>query len=125
MRLRLSLSLPLPLPLRRFVVQDTSMRPALQPADRVLIWQWQWPWRWARPVRGDVVVLRDPERPRTFAVKRVAAIQPTGAVVVRGDNPNVSRDSRTYGPVPAHLILGRVIYRYLPRERRGRLAAPR
>jgi nickel-type superoxide dismutase maturation protease len=90
------------------------MRPALEPGDRLLVWQW------ASVQPGDLVVLREPDRHLTFAVKRVARLAPTGWIV-HADNPNVSRDSREYGPVPRQLIVGRVIYRYLPTERRGRL----
>jgi nickel-type superoxide dismutase maturation protease len=103
------------LPLRRFVVEDTSMQPTLQPGDR--LWVFQWP----SPRPGDVVVLRLPDRQLTFAVKRVASLDTQGGVVVHSDNPNVSRDSRESGPVARRLIVGRVIYRYLPAERRGRL----
>ncbi len=103
------------LPLRRFVVEDTSMRPRLQPADRLLVCQW------ARPKPGDIVVLREPDAQLTFAVKRVASLEPNGDVIVSADNPNVSRDSREFGPVPRQLIVGRVMFRYLPAETRGRL----
>jgi nickel-type superoxide dismutase maturation protease len=101
-------------PLRRFVVADTSMQPTLQPADRLVVYQW------ANPKAGDIVVLREPHAHLTFAVKRVARVEPNGDVIVHADNPNVSRDSREFGPVPRRLILGRVIFRYLPAERRGR-----
>jgi nickel-type superoxide dismutase maturation protease len=105
----------LQLPLRRFVVADTSMRPGVEPRDRVLVWQW------GRVRAGDLVVFREPDRQLTFGVKRVSGINADGSVVVRGDNPNVSRDSRDYGPVPRRLVIGRAIYRYLPAVRRGRL----
>ena len=104
-----------PLPLRRFVVQDTSMQPTLLPGDRVIVFQW------SRTFKvGDTVVFVDPERRRTIAIKRVARADDQ-AIDVRGDNVNVSRDSREFGPVPRALILGRAIYRYLPGSRRGRL----
>jgi len=103
------------LPLRRFVVEDTSMRPVLQPGDRLFVFQWP------RPRPGDLVVLQEPDRQRMFAVKRVARLEANGDVIVHGDNPNVSRDSREFGPVPRQLIVGRVIYRYLPAKSRGRL----
>ena len=77
--------------------------------------------RWLRPRAGDLVVLRDPEQPSVFIVKRVASVEPNGDLVVRGDNPNVSRDSRHFGRVARRLVVGRAFYRYLPGARRGRL----
>lgn len=91
------------------------MRPAVQQGDRLVVYQW------STPRVGDIVVLRESDRLLTFAVKRVARLEANGDVVVHGDNPNVSRDSRDYGPVARRLIVGRVIFRYLPAERRGRL----
>jgi len=41
-------------------------------------------------------------------------------IVVRGDNPAASTDSRTFGPVPASSVQGRVLYRYFPPGRQGR-----
>jgi len=93
------------------------MRPALEPSDRVVVA------RWVSPRPGDVVVARDPEQPSIYLVKRVASLTPTGDLVLHADNPNVSRDSRHFGPVPRRLLVGRVIYRYLPGERRGRVAS--
>jgi type IV secretory pathway protease TraF len=53
-------------------------------------------------------------------VKRVAMVGHAD-VTVRGDNPAASTDSRTFGPVPRELILGRAVYRYGPEHRRGKL----
>jgi nickel-type superoxide dismutase maturation protease len=103
------------LPIVRFRVADTSMAPALRPGDRLVVV------RWLTVRSGDVIVFRDPEARSTFLVKRVGEMKAGGDVLVRGDNPNVSRDSRHFGPVPRRLIIGRAIYRYLPRERRGLL----
>lgn len=121
-------------PLARFVVQDWSMAPAIAPGDRLLVWRWLGK-RHLR--RGDIVVVRDPEHPRRFLVKRVAATVPRHSpaardgkltprrmdadLVVHGDNAGHSRDSRQFGPVPTALLVGRVIWRYLPEGRRGRL----
>lgn len=105
------------LPVRSFVVRDTSMQPALEPSDRLLVG------RWLRPRRGDLVVVRDPEQHSIYLVKRVAHLESNGDVVLHADNPNVSRDSRHFGAVPRRLIVGRVIFRYLPAERRGWLAS--
>jgi len=103
------------LPVRRAAVADTSMQPALRPGDRLLILTW------LRPRVGDVILLQDPEARSRLVLKRVGSFTPNGDVVVGGDNPNVSRDSRHFGAVPRELVLGRAVYRYLPGERRGRL----
>jgi nickel-type superoxide dismutase maturation protease len=103
------------LPIVRFLVADTSMAPALRPGDRLLVV------RWLTARSGDVIVFRDPEAHSTFLIKRVGEITPGGDVLARGDSPNVSRDSRHFGPVPRSLVIGRAVYRYLPRERRGLL----
>src|SRR5262245_57339136 len=102
-------------PLRRFRVQDTSMQPTLRPGDRLLVATW------LAPRQGDLVVLRDPDARARYAIKRVEALTERGEVVVRGDNVNVSRDSRHFGPLPRDLIVGRAVYRYLPAPRRGSL----
>lgn len=105
----------------RVEVDGDSMRPTLLPGDRLIVV------RGRRPRAGDLVTMPDPRDPRRVVVKRVARIDgpvdgPVGrrqTVVVRGDNPGVSTDSRTFGPVPAGSIRGRVVYRYFPDDRRG------
>jgi nickel-type superoxide dismutase maturation protease len=114
-------------PVARFLVQDTSMRPTLQPGDRLMVWQWTW---LRGPRRGDLVVARDPELPGLHLVKRVAAgpgepfagMAGVDGFVLLGDDPSSSRDSRTFGRVPSRCIVGRVVYRYLPGARRGPIA---
>ncbi len=91
------------------------MQPALLPGDRLLVLTW------APPRKDDMIVFRDPEARGTFTIKRVQALTADGDLVVRGDNANVSRDSRHFGAVPRALVIGRVLYRYLPGARRGRL----
>jgi nickel-type superoxide dismutase maturation protease len=103
------------LPLQRVRVADTSMQPALQPGDRLLVN------RWSRPRPGDIVVFRDPESTKRLLIKRLNGFTPDGRALVRGDNANVSRDSRHFGAVPVAAIVGRAVYRYLPGARRGRL----
>jgi hypothetical protein len=70
---------------------------------------------------GVLVVFRQPDARATFALKRVAEVGSRGELHVIGDNRNVSRDSREYGPVAVELVVGKVVYRYLPGARRGRL----
>jgi len=89
------------------------MQPTLRPGDRLLVVRWL-------PIRcGDVVVLRDPEAPSTFLLKRVTHRDASGNYLVHGDNPNVSRDSRRFGAVPSANVVGRVVYRYRPAHPRG------
>ena len=95
------------------------MVPTLLPGDRVLVLRGL---RRLRPAvrRGDLVALPDPRRPDRIMVKRVAAVDGP-RITVRGDNEAASTDSRHFGPVEAAAIVGRVVYRYAPEDRRGRL----
>ena len=105
---------------QRFVVADASMRPALEPGDRLLVDPA--PLRERLPDVGAIVVLEDPERPGRLLIKRVVAVDPAGdRVTVRGDATALSRDSRAFGPVPRANVLGVAWFRYLPRDRRHRL----
>jgi signal peptidase I len=89
------------------------MRPALEHGDRLLVLR-------LRPRVGDVVALSDPRAPARTIVKRVAHID-RDEITVLGDNAGASTDSRTFGPVPRTAILGRVVYRYAPAARAGRV----
>lgn len=98
---------------RRLVVRGESMRPALLPGDRVLTLR-------GRLQPGDLVAVRDPREPARVMVKRLAQATPTGAWVL-GDEPAASTDSRHFGEVPWELVLGRLVYRYAPAGRTGRI----
>src|SRR4051812_31648916 len=98
---------------RFLVVDGDSMRPAIEPGDRLLVLR-------LRPRVGDVVALRDPRERTRVIVKRVAAIDATG-VDVRGDNAAASTDSRAFGRIDARDVLGRAVYRYAPSTRAGRV----
>jgi signal peptidase I len=111
----------------RVSVKGSSMTPTLLPGDHLLV----------RPVRrlrrGDMVVVRDPHAEGRWVVKRVAALPGQSVTVdgatlhagdgliVLGDNPAQSTDSRSYGPVSPEDVHGRVWYRYAPPARAGRL----
>ncbi len=90
------------------------MSPTLLPEDRLLVASW------LRPRVGDLVVAHDPEEATRLLVKRVAAIGPTG-IALRVEPGAFGRDSRRFGPVASSAVVGRVIWRYAPRARRGRL----
>jgi signal peptidase I len=58
-------------------------------------------------VQTNLAILK---RRRSAAVVEI----PDGHIWVEGDNPWNSSDSRDYGPVPANLIMGRVLFRVWP-----------
>lgn len=96
-------------------VRGRSMAPTLLPGDRLVA-------RRAPARVGDVVLVPDPRDPRRELVKRVAAIGPAGAWL-RGDNPAASTDARTFGAVPLGPRPWRVVARYWPPRRAGRIPA--
>jgi nickel-type superoxide dismutase maturation protease len=99
---------------RRVAVEGASMRPSLEPGDRLVVL------KLGAPHVGDVVALHDPDDPGRLLVKRVAASGQHGFVVL-GDNAAQSRDSRRFGPVPASSVIGKAVYRYFPAARAGSL----
>ena len=90
------------------------MVPTLLPGDRVVAVRGS--------VRdGDLVAVRDPREPSRIIVKRVATVRADGALEVAGDDPDASTDSRHFGPVERSAVVGRVVYRYAPSDRAGRV----
>ncbi|MBA3587041.1 MAG: nickel-type superoxide dismutase maturation protease [Chloroflexi bacterium] len=97
-------------------VRGRSMSPTLIPGDRLVV---------ARlgSRAGDVVLVRDPRDPSRELIKRAVCVDHSG-VVLRGDNPAASTDARTFGSVPAATVSWRVVLRYWPIHRAGRLPPP-
>ncbi|MGI0156831.1 MAG: S26 family signal peptidase, partial [Thermoplasmata archaeon] len=96
-------------------VFEQSMAPALAPGDRLFVDPLAYVAR--PPERGDVVVVRDPEMPVRFLVKRVGAVGgeippggtaplPPDSLWLEGDWGTVSRDSRRFGAVPVAAVVG-------------------
>jgi nickel-type superoxide dismutase maturation protease len=100
--------------LRRVEVVGESMRPTLEPGDRLLLL------RTGRARPGQLVAIADPRQSGRTVIKRVASVTAAG-VTVLGDNPSASTDSRTFGRIAPDAIRGRALYRYFPPERRARL----
>lgn len=115
-----------------FVVSGPSMIPTLRDGDRVLVDLWTLRKRLPHP--GEIVVVSGPAG--ESLVKRVARepLRPAGrypedripvdsplepSFIVLGDNPADSWDSREFGRVPKHRVLGRVSFRYWPVGRMG------
>jgi nickel-type superoxide dismutase maturation protease len=109
---------------RRVEVTGSSMSPTLRPGDRLVVVTPPFgPPPWPKP--GDVVAVRDPREPDRILIKRVGGVdRAAGTVEVAGDERETSTDSRTFGPVPRSLIVGRAVYRYAPSARSGPLPPP-
>lgn len=102
---------------RRYAVEGESMAPALQAGDWLLVDLA--PYRSTIPRRGHIVMAYDPRDRRRTLVKRVESVSLHGDIELRGDNPNASTDSRTFGPLHHDALLGRVRWRYWPPARVG------
>ena len=92
----------------------TSVRvvgPSMEPA--VVNGDWWLVRRSPRLRPGVVVLLQHPLRPDLSVVKRLVERRAEGWWVL-GDNPELSEDSRQFGPVSEDLIVGRLILRYRP-----------
>nr|AHW98600.1 ossigP3 [Oryza punctata] len=118
-------------------VRGSSMLPTLEPqlGDRMLVNRLYLDTGHGLS-RGDVVVFRSPTEHRSLLVKRLIALPgdwiqvpaaqeirqiPEGHCWVEGDNPEISLDSRSYGPIPLGLMQGRVSHIVWPPNRIGRV----
>ncbi|MCY3603260.1 MAG: nickel-type superoxide dismutase maturation protease [Chloroflexi bacterium] len=103
--------------LSRYAITGGSMTPALAAGDYVVVDKLAYSRRLPEP--GDIALARDPREPSRVIAKRVAALEPGGAVVLLGDNRDESTDSRVFGPLPPDALTGRVRWRYWPPARFG------
>lgn len=101
-------------------VRGHSMAPALLPGDRLVAVRNLAVGR--LPRAGDVVLALDPRDASRELVKRVTSVEPAG-IELRGDNPRHSVDSVKFGRLPPSAVRWRVIGRYWPPERVGRIGA--
>ena len=88
---------------RHMRVDGFSMAPTLLPGDLVLIKPLKA--QATLPAPGSIVVAQHPDRSSTRIIKRLATIQ-AGNLVLLGDNPQASTDSRQFGAVPRRLLIG-------------------
>jgi hypothetical protein len=68
-----------------------------------------------------LVVAPDPRQPDRELVKRVAAIDLDGRLLLAGDAQDASTDSRTFVAIDPAAIRGRPWFRVRPLERLGRV----
>ena len=90
-------------------IRGGSMRPTLEHGDRVLIDPDAY--RDKPPSVGELVLARHPYRRDVEMVKRVGDLEEGDRLVLQGDNPKESTDSRVFGPLPRRLLRGRVVLR--------------
>jgi signal peptidase I len=101
-----------------FMIADgRSMVPAIYPGTVLLVnrlayglrlpWTRKYLLRWSLPKTGDVVVFLTPQG--QLAVKRCGTVIGKDEFFALGDNSLESYDSRSYGPIRADSVMGKVI----------------
>ena len=98
-------------------VVGQSMRPTLGPGDWLLVDPDAY--RRRAPRAGELVVAPDPRDPARVLVKRVAAVDLDGRLLLAGDDRVASTDSRTFGAIEAGAVGGRAWFRVRPLRRFG------
>lgn len=83
------------------------MEPALSHGTMVLVNRFAYVL--AEPAPGDLLIVRNPHS-GVLTVKRMIARDDEGRIIVSGDNADASIDSRHFGPVDSHAVLGRVVF---------------
>ena len=87
------------------------MLPSLNPDDRVLVRRTTADTD--TPPLGAVVVAWHPSQPRLRLIKRLESLGNEGMILL-GDNPSSSTDSRQLGPIPRSALIGVVVSRVTP-----------
>jgi nickel-type superoxide dismutase maturation protease len=89
---------------RAFRVEGDSMLPTLKHGDRLLIDP-------RAPIAvGDIVTANHPYKKSVRIIKRIESIDPSsGRLILCGDNPASSTDSRSLGAIARSEIVGKVV----------------
>ena len=103
----------------RVAVVGRSMAPTLLPGDWLLVDSEAF--RERLPGVGELVLVPDPREPRRLLVKRVVGVDQLGWLLVGGDDPAASTDSRAFGALDPAVVEGRPWFRYWPASRMGRV----
>jgi len=83
----------------RFEVSGKSMEPTYMNGDKLFVKK-----SYKNPKTGDVVVVKDP-RSEMLLLKRIESVKGKD-IFVRGDSPQWSTDSRTFGAITKKAIVG-------------------
>jgi len=99
------------------VAEGNSMEPAIHSGSVLVVNRLQYGlrlpgqpdyvMRWAAPKQGEMVVFYAPSG--EIVVKRCGILVGEGEFIAWGDNSLQSYDSRSYGPVSADAIIGKVL----------------
>lgn len=81
------------------------MLPALKDGDAVLLNPK------AKIATGDIVLANHPFKKSVKILKRVKEFDKKGDLILTGDNPAESTDSRTFGSVPLKCLIGKATCR--------------
>jgi nickel-type superoxide dismutase maturation protease len=95
---------------RRVRIAGQSMAPTLREGETLLVNTRAY--RAAPPRVGDVVLAWHPDGSRKIVKRVVRAPEgvqvPSMGLYVRGDNPTMTTDSDTFGPIDRRQVLGKV-----------------
>lgn len=98
-------------------VAGASMSPTLEPGDWLLVDPDAY--RRRAPRASKLIVALDPRDPGRVLVKRVAAIDLDGRLLLAGDDRDASTDSRIFGAIERGAVQGRAWFRVRPLRRFG------
>jgi nickel-type superoxide dismutase maturation protease len=101
-------------------VQGASMAPTLLPGEWLLVERRTYS---IRPPRvGEIVLAADPRDPSRELIKRVVSLDDASQTLqLAGDASDASTDSRSFGALHIVQVRWRVVGRYWPRSRVGRV----
>jgi len=108
-----------------------SMMPTINEMGDILLVEKLSPrFSWWNPLQRDDIIVADSHYKKNFSIcKRIIGLPgdkitppywnysitiPSDHIWIEGDNPFDSEDSRSYGPIPIHLVKGRVVAKIWP-----------
>ncbi|BBA79022.1 hypothetical protein RGRSB_0441 [cyanobacterium endosymbiont of Rhopalodia gibberula] len=95
---------------QRFCVTGASMFPLLKAGEEVLVDTRAY--RRRLPEIGDLVVAKHPYRHNLKIIKRVVLVDKNGNCFLLGENKAESNDSRYFGFITLHHIIGKVTSKF-------------